>query len=273
MLCNSKVGEIKATVEFRDPSGKSLYTKQVTIAGGHTIKVGVADVCGGSKQASGSIWVASDSLPFSVFCLYSSLETGGRSIAGINAVPVSAFTPGGGGGGGGGGTTDPYTAKLIGSWHFWYTIISTFNQYYTLDTVDTDKNSDGYPFVLGKEDNTGSRTVVASYYSSYGKYALLDVTSSSLYRYYEFTTDGQSITGGYYWQVDPATLKIISDGYKLSGTKTKSGEHRLQNVEVERLVPATDGLLPGGTRDFADTGRLSAESQGRLDELLTYLGY
>ncbi|GEM_PF-3714004 len=273
MLCNSKVGEIKATVEFRDPSGKSLYTKQVTIAGGHTVKVGVADVCGGSKQASGSIWVASDSLPFSVFCLYSSLETGGRSIAGINAVPVSAFTSGGGGGGGGGGTTDTYTAKLLGSWHFWYTIISTWHDYYTLDTIDMDKNSDGFPFVLGKEDTTGIRAVIASWYPSIGKFALLDAVGSVIYQYYEFTTDGQTITGGYYWQVDPDTLKIISNGYKLYGSKTKSGERRIENYGEKDIVPFDGGILPDDTHDYASESSRSAETQGRLDELLTHLGY
>ena len=261
MLCNSKVGDIKATMEFRDPLGHSLFSEQITVPGGQSIRVPVSDLCQGTLQLSGSIWVASDNLPFSVFCLYSSLESGGRSIAGINAVPVDSVST----------DIDPFTKAILGSWHFWFTISGIpFDAYYTLDKLDKETNSEGYPIVLGIEDYSNKRTVAANYYPSIGKYALLEQFNSSYYRYYEFSTDGVTVTGAAIWKLDPVTLDKISVGYVAYGERTRAA-HEAPLPMANDALEGLQYLTPEKSLDYYHRIRSHSSPSFPVEELIKRL--
>jgi len=75
----------------------------------------------------------------------------------------------------------PQTTLLLGSWHFFYTIIGQFDHYYYLTEIDDDTNSDGYHFVngVGEYDDP----VIAAYYTDH--WCLLD-PGTIIDRYYVF---------------------------------------------------------------------------------------
>jgi hypothetical protein len=134
---------------------------------------------------------------------------------------------GGGGGGsddGGGaapapGTVRDQTELLRGSWHFYFTIISTWHEYYYLTTIPGDTNSQGGYWIEGT-DQWGDY-VNATYWPDDGNWSLLD-TGTIIDQFYAFYTDGTNILdGSCYYQID------LSDGswsncYTLYGDKFSS---------------------------------------------------
>ncbi len=89
------------------------------------------------------------------------------------------------------------TLMLKGHWWLSYTIISTFADDYDLWSLQQ-STTDGTWF-LGGEDKYGG-LVVGGYNEEYGDWSILD-PGSIIDKFYVFTTDGQTITGGCYYQI------------------------------------------------------------------------
>lgn len=166
---------------------------------------------------------------------------------------------------------DPVLEKsqwLLGKWHFTFTILSTFDRYYTLSSVDmTQKDSEGGYFVDGT-DQYGN-PVVAAYYPQSGNWSLLD-PGTVIDEFYYFYTDGSSILpNSYYYQVDPSTLQIISNGYPLSGYKYSTSTQSIKstrNIESQTFseTKMIEEAMPG-------TG--SPEANAAYRELKAYLNH
>jgi hypothetical protein len=136
-----------------------------------------------------------------------------------------------------------------------------FEHYYTLNTISTDLNYDGQPFIHGEGSIEGS--IVCTYYPSGpngGNWALLD-PGTIIHRFFTFTTDGSVILpGSFYYQIDPDT-GVFSSGYEFTGSKihdlsaiilknmNMDGDLKLQVHEKEVL--STDAT--GTTRKAPDS--------------------
>ncbi|MCK4820537.1 hypothetical protein KA005_32530, partial [bacterium] len=119
-------------------------------------------------------------------------------------------------------SSDPLLAKtelLKGYWHFYYTIISTWNDYYTLDTITGDTNSQGGYYIYGT-DKYGD-LVIATYWPNDGDWSLLD-PGTIIDQYYTFYTDGNTIlANSCYYQINNSTGDW-SSCYTLNGYKVYS---------------------------------------------------
>jgi len=138
------------------------------------------------------------------------------------------------------------TELLKGYWYFYYTIISAFDHYYTLDTITGDTNSQGGYFIHGTDEY--GDLVVASYFPNDGNWALLD-SSSIIDRFYAFYTDGNTIlANSCYYQINNTTGDWSScytlNGYKvysilaiqLKGSVTEAIEsEEMKAVEAEEI--------------------------------------
>jgi len=143
-----------------------------------------------------------------------------------------------------GGTPMPETELLIGSWHFWYTIITKWHDYYYLNTISSDTNSQGASYVYG-EDKYGN-IVNACYWPNDGYWSLLD-PSIIIDLFYVFYTNGNSIlSNSCYYQITKSTGKWSTcyalDGYKFSSSGTRSldidlriDENDVGDTETEKL--------------------------------------
>jgi hypothetical protein len=109
------------------------------------------------------------------------------------------------------------TELLKGYWHFLYTIsTSTFERYYSLDTIDGTQNSQGGYHIYG-EDEYGD-IVVASYWPDDQYWTLYD-EAGSINRFYIFYTNGsQILANSCYYQINNSTGDW-SSCYELSGEK------------------------------------------------------
>ncbi len=134
-----------------------------------------------------------------------------------------------------------YTELLKGYWYFYYTIISTWDDYYTLDTITGDTNPQGGYWIYGTDLYGDS--VIATYWPDDAYWALLD-PGTIIDKYYVFYTDGNNILGGScYYQIDNSTgdwsICFTLNGYKygsLSLNELKGGV--LEAVESEKMQAA-----------------------------------
>lgn len=124
--------------------------------------------------------------------------------------------------------------KLFGYWHFWYTITSTWHQYYDLSKREG-LNPQGDYYVSGT-DQLGD-IVLATYFPDDENFALLD-PGILFDRFYIFdlNASGDTITTGTYCQVNPDTGEIISNLYPLSGTKIHSNPVRSMQTDDQLAI-------------------------------------
>ena len=108
---------------------------------------------------------------------------------------------------------------LKGYWYFYYTIISTWDDYYTLDTITGDTNSQGGYYIFGTDEY--GDLVNACYWPDDGNWALLD-PGSIIDKFYTFYTDGNTIlANSCYYQINNSTGDL-SSCYTLNGYKVYS---------------------------------------------------
>jgi hypothetical protein len=132
------------------------------------------------------------------------------------------------------------TELLKGYWHFLYTIsTSTFERYYSLDTIDGTQNSQGGYYIYG-EDEYGD-LVTASYWPDDEDWALLD-EAGSINRYFVFYTDGSQILAiSCYYQINNSTGDW-SRCYELSGEKiSASPPSDAQMIMEDHTLESTAG--------------------------------
>jgi hypothetical protein len=111
------------------------------------------------------------------------------------------------------------TEMLKGSWHFWYTIISTFNDYIYMDKIDGSQNSTGGYNIFGA-DSYGN-LAAGSYDPQHQVWGIL-CSGPVIYQFYYFYTDGVNVLPrSLYYQCD-SNGSIISQGYTLYGNKYSS---------------------------------------------------
>lgn len=142
-----------------------------------------------------------------------------------------------------GDTEDTILAKtelLEGYWHFYYTIISTWDDYYTLDTITGDTNSQGGYYIFGTDEYGG--LVNACYWPDDGNWSLLD-TGTIIDKFFVFYTDGSTVLeDSCYYQIDVATGDwswcFALNGEKASLTSTGrfkgSIKSAIENEEIRR---------------------------------------
>jgi len=169
------------------------------------------------------------------------------------------------------------TELLKGYWHFLYTIsTSTFERYYSLDTIDGTQNSQGGYYIYG-EDEYGD-LVTASYWPDDEDWALLD-EAGSINRYFVFYTDGSQILAiSCYYQINNSTGDW-SRCYELSGEKISASppsdaqmimeDHTLEStageemswLEEENITEMAVEDLPGDILEKYIELRIEIESQ------------
>jgi hypothetical protein len=88
-VCNPGSSKIKIHVKFRDSEAKEQYKQDVEIKAKSSVTVSVRDLVEDTTWDDGSIYINSDSGSFVAFGVYSSLETGGTSIAGISPTKIT----------------------------------------------------------------------------------------------------------------------------------------------------------------------------------------
>jgi len=171
-------------------------------------------------------------------------------LVGVIAIGLMTVV-GTGGGGGGGGETPPTgttptdsllnkTELLKGYWYFYYTIISTWDDYYTLDTITGDTNSQGGYFIYGI-DKYGD-PVIAAYWPDNGNWSLLD-SGSIIDKYYTFYTDGNTIlANSCYYQINISTGDwspcFTLNGYKVYSLAIQPKGSVTEAIEVEEMKAA-----------------------------------
>ncbi|MBW1690828.1 MAG: hypothetical protein JRF35_01890 [Deltaproteobacteria bacterium] len=161
-------------------------------------------------------------------------------------------------------TEDTILAKtelLEGYWHFYYTIIATWNDYYTLDTITGDTNSQGGYYIYGTDDFGG--LVNACYWPDDGNWSLLD-PGIIIDKFFAFYTDGSTVLeDSCYYQIDVAT-GIWSECFTLNGEKTslsstgrikeriksaiQNEESRLIEVQAMRVTEGKEYMIPDSIR-------------------------
>ena len=82
-VCNPSDSKIKFHLKFRDSDGENQYSQDYEVKAKNSMTISVRELVDGSTWEDGSIYMYSDSGKFVAFGVYSSLETGGTSIAGI----------------------------------------------------------------------------------------------------------------------------------------------------------------------------------------------
>jgi len=110
------------------------------------------------------------------------------------------------------------TSLLLGGWYFYFTIISTWYNYFYLTTISDSVNSLGANYVYGI-DKYGN-AIIACYYPDYGYWALL-VPGTIIHQFYVFYTDGDWILpNSCYYQINASTDSwswcFTLNGYKFS---------------------------------------------------------
>lgn len=108
------------------------------------------------------------------------------------------------------------TEMLLGKWTLTYTIVSTWTDVYTLNSVSASTVTAGDWNVKGTD--IYGFPVVGGYVSSSGKWELLN-SGTIIDMYYSFTTNGTSVLSGCYYQISLPS-RTWSKCYPLSGSKT-----------------------------------------------------
>lgn len=123
--------------------------------------------------------------------------------------------------------------KLFGYWHFWYTIINTWHDYFDLNKREY-LNDQGDYFISGTDQFGG--IVVATWWPDNGYFMLLNpgIIIDEVF-VFNLSTAGDTITSGSYYQADPNTHEITSNPYPLSGTKIHSNPVRSMQA-VDQLT-------------------------------------
>ena len=146
--------------------------------------------------------------------------------------------------------TSQETLVLLGNWHFYYTIISTFSDYYSLTTVSTEKNSEGEYFVFGTDEY--GDTVVAAFYPDTIKGWTLLNQSNIIDLFYVFYTDGNKILpNSCYYQIDKSTGQW-SKCYTLNGSK---------------ITQAAFNMLTQSNNDENDGKIIETQKLNEIDEI------
>jgi hypothetical protein len=140
------------------------------------------------------------------------------------------------GGGGGPLTNKQKTESLIGTWYFQFTIISAFDDTYTLRGPAYP--FDAYPgnYLINGTDTYGNSDTNAGYNDTTGSYLLVD-RGITINQAYDFDyVSSNSITGCYYLQ-DRSTSEL-SRCYPLTGTRISSAS-AASNSPASRQVYVT----------------------------------
>lgn len=141
------------------------------------------------------------------------------------------------------------TALLKGTWYFYFTIISTFDFYYTLDEIEESSITLGEYDIFGK--NEYGDLIVAGYSSSSGFWTLLDSGITHDY-FYVFYTDGSKILENSCFYLIKNDTDDWSDCFTLHGNKISSLPRRLpsacgigssKNGQMDELVVEEKGLF------------------------------
>lgn len=214
-VCNPNSETTAVTFTFVAGNGSPDTARTYNLPAQKSLKLPLADIITGGTSSGGRVEISA-TRGVVAFALYNNLKTGGFSCAGINAVVPEEC---------GGGSTQYESDKLFGYWHFWYTIISTFHDYYDLNRRER-LNDQGEYYVSGTDEYDD--LVLGTYYPDDGYFALLD-PGILFDKFYTFNLNatGTAITSGTYCHVDPDTSEIISNLYSLSGTKIYSNPVRL----------------------------------------------
>ena len=141
------------------------------------------------------------------------------------------------GGGGGPLTNKQKTESLIGTWFFKYTIITAFDDTYTLRGPAYP--FDAYPgnYLINGTDTYGNSDTNAGYVDTAGSYFLLDQGIISIDAFYEFDyVSSNSITGCYYQR--SKSTGDLSRCYPMTGTRISSAS-AASNSPASRQVYVT----------------------------------
>jgi hypothetical protein len=140
------------------------------------------------------------------------------------------------GGGGGPLTNKQKTESLIGTWYFEYTIITAFDDTYTLRGPAYP--FDAYPgnYLINGTDTYGNSDTNAGYNDTIGSYLLVD-RGITINQAYEFDyVSSNSISGCYYLQ--DQTTSEFSRCYPMTGTRIGSAS-AASNSPASRQVYVT----------------------------------
>jgi hypothetical protein len=186
------------------------------------------------------------------------------------------------GGGGGGSTNKQKTESLIGQWHFHYTIISGFDDYYTLHGPAAP--FDAYPgnYLVYGTDTYGNSDVAAGYIDTVSQYVLADASILIDNTYFFDYVSADVITGCYYQRNH--SDGSLSDCYPLTGTRISSAfsastvplrqvykspsdveEQKVREVEASSLARAS--LSTNSVRTLEET-RTNAEAEKISEKML-----
>ena len=124
------------------------------------------------------------------------------------------------GGGGGPLTNKQKTESLIGTWYFQYTIITAFDDTYTLRGPAEPFSAFPGDYILYGTDTFGNLDVGASYSSDLASYNLIDL-GNIINKFYVYDYVSANSVSGCYYQQDPITFEL-SRCYPLTGTRISS---------------------------------------------------
>jgi len=128
------------------------------------------------------------------------------------------------------------TEHLIGTWDFFYTISSLWEDIYTLLPPAKASTSDPGEYYLLGYDTYGNWDVVAGYDADSGNFSLLDL-GNLFDQFYMFSFTGTNTITGCYYLVDGADLGRCYplDGFRISTSSVQSSGVRSLNVAEGRL--------------------------------------
>lgn len=134
------------------------------------------------------------------------------------------------------------TERLYGKWSFTYTIVSTWNDKYTLKTLEASTVTPGEYYLSGTNEYGG--LVIAGYDGKMAKFSLYD-PGSDFDQFYTFNfTNGTNVQGCYYL-INHSTNQM-SNCYAMNGNRysTSTASLATQNFTDRQLAQKAE-FTPG----------------------------
>ena len=165
----------------------------------------------------------------------------------------------------------PLNQRLLGEWSYHYTIISSFENIYLLDTIRENplSSSDDLPFGVWGTDEYGD-PVLAGYYPFMDLYGLLDMGTTLIDLFYMFYFFSDDTVLGCCFQIDKDTDEMSScypmTGFKLTDLKDMSSFASKEmlstsQIEVEEIEMNEAQLFQ------VNKLKLSTDFSSKFDEL------
>lgn len=181
---------------------------------------------------------------------FSSVPSSGEILFWVTLGPASADPP-----------NKVNSEKLLGGvWTFLYTIISTFSDQYSFQSVDSSPSASGECFVEGTDAYGGP--VAGGYDPNLGMWAVLD-PSIIIDKFYTFSFTGTNTIIGCYYQISPPGSTNLSACYPLTGSRAGLASMRAEGK----------GSPPGDEQRLNEVAKDSASGAVVESVLESYLAH